>query len=133
MTSMKSYVFTAGIIVCLAHPALASEDFEQNIEKTFQVTPGGKLALDADRGSVDVTTDEQGQVRVHVFRKVSRASKADADKLFANHEVSLTQDGNNIVVVAKSKTTSWRRNEPGMEVRYEISIPRKFDVDLRTA
>jgi hypothetical protein len=114
--------------------AVASQDYEQNVEKTFQVTPGGRLILQADRGSVDVKTDESNQVQVHVYRKVSGGSKSNAGEQFANHELTLTQDGNRVVVIAKNKTNklfSWGRQT--MDVHYVISIPKKFDAELKTA
>ena len=120
----------------LAATAVAAQDFEQNIEKTFKVAQGGQLVLHADRGSVDVKTDQGDQVQVHVFRKVSGGSKSNADELFANHEVTLTQDGNKVLVVAKNKTNkvfSWSFNRPGMDVHYVINIPKKFNVELKTA
>ena len=47
MTIMKNYTVASGLVACLAlaQAALAA-DFEQNIEKTFQLAPGGKLTLD---------------------------------------------------------------------------------------
>ena len=116
--------------------ALASEDFERNIEKSFQVTSGGQFVLQADRGSVDVKTDGANQVQVHVYRKVSGGTKANAEEQFDNHEVTLTQEGNKVVVAAKNRTNkhfSWGINRPGMEVHYLINIPKKFDVELRSA
>jgi hypothetical protein len=114
---------------------LAASDHEQNLEKSFAVSPGGKLIIAADRGSIGVATDASDRVRVKVFREVKGGSKAHADGLFANHEVTFAQDGNTLSVTArnkKDKTISWGR-EPGLQVRYEVSVPKKFDVDLTTA
>jgi hypothetical protein len=137
MRTRKNSIFTAsGLFAASFLAAAASQDFEQNIEKTFQVTPGGQFILQADRGSVDVKTDQTDQVQVHVFRKVGGGSKANVDELFANHEVTLTQNGNKILVVAKNKINkhfSWGINRPRLEVRYVINIPKKFDVELKTA
>src|SRR5258708_6701998 len=136
MKSSKISAFTAlGLCAAslLAGKAVA-EDFEQNVEKTLKMTPVGAFILQADRVSVDVKTDQSDQVQVHVFRKVSGGSKSNADELFANHEVTVTQDANRVVVVAKNKSNklfSWGINRPGLEVRYVINIPRKFDVELK--
>src|SRR5262245_40113789 len=135
MRTRKTTISGLVAVSLLAATAMA-EDFEKNIEKTFEVTSGGQFVLQADRGSVDVRTDQGDKVQVHVFRKVSGGSKANADELFANHEVTLTQDGNRVLVVAKNKSSklfSWGINRPGLEVRYVINIPKKFDVELKTA
>jgi len=138
MKTMRTHktVFFLFATSALIAKAVASQDFEQNIEKTFQARSGGQLILEADRGSVEVKTDQSDKVQVHVFRKVSGGSKANADEQFANHEVTLTQEGNKVLVVAKNKTNkhfSWSINRPGMEVHYVINIPKKFDVELKTA
>jgi DUF4097 and DUF4098 domain-containing protein YvlB len=118
-----------------AQARLAASGYEQSLEKSFAVSPGGKLIIQADRGAIGVATDASNRVRVKVFREVKGGSKAHADGLFANHEVTFAQDGNTLSVTArnkKDKTISWGR-EPGLQVRYEVSVPKKFDVDLTTA
>ena len=123
---MKTHALIFGLLAAalvLAQNTFAT-DYEQNIEKTFKVTPGGELSLQVDRGSVNVTTDQRDEARVRVFRKVKGGSKADADELFANHRVTLSQEGNKVIVVASNKTNktfSWTRNRPGLEVRERIA------------
>src|SRR3954463_1475697 len=104
MRTLKPMSGLLAAVLFIARTAVASADYEQNMEKTFRVTPGDWFTLHADRGSVEVKTDQGEQVQVHVFRKVSGGSKANADEQFANHEVTLTQDGNKVLVVAKNKS-----------------------------
>jgi DUF4097 and DUF4098 domain-containing protein YvlB len=114
----------------------AASEIEGNLEKTFTVAAGGKLVIQADRGSIDVATDANAQVHVQVFRKVKGGSKAKAEELLADHEVTMNQDGNTVSVVAKTKSKlswGWRTGQPNLEVRYVVSIPRRFDVELKTA
>src|SRR5207249_643867 len=105
------------------------------LEKSFTAAPGGKLMVDADRGAIEVTTDAADKVQVRVFRQVNGGSKADADALFANHEVAFDQQGDTITVTAKNKKQQLFSfgNRPGLEVRYEVSLPKKFDVALKTS
>src|SRR5207249_1655939 len=75
-------------------------------------------------------------VHVRVLRHVKGGSQAQADELFANHEVTFKQGGNTVSVVGRNKkdrSRLGRIRQPNLEVRYEISLPRKFDVDLKTA
>src|ERR1051326_901999 len=118
-----------------AQARLAASGYEQSLEKSFAVSPGGKLIIQADRGAIGVATDASNRVRVKVFREVKGGSKAHADGLFANHEVTFAQDGNTLSVTArnkKDKTISWGR-EPGLQVRYGVGVPKKFGVDVSTA
>jgi len=110
--------------------------YEQNLEKSFPVTPGGKLVIQADMGAIQVATDNSDQFQLAVLRKVKGGTKAQADGLFADHEVTFSQEGNMITVIAKRKSQkswSWGPGRPNLEVRYQARIPRRFDVDLRTA
>lgn len=119
-----------------ANPVLAAPAFENNMEKTFQVTPGGKLVLQADQGSCKVTSVQSDKVQIRVLQQVPRGTKAEADELFANHEVTFLQDGSTVSVLANAKRKrafSSRTSQAYLEVRYEITIPKRFDVDLKTS
>src|SRR3954462_1294487 len=136
MRTMKAPLITSAVlVVALASASVAwATGYEQNIEKTFHVTPGGELRMRADRGSVTIKTDQTEQGHVQVFRKVNGGSKAGADELFNNHQVMLTQEGNKVIVLATNKQRlAWKINRPNHDAPYEISIPKKFDVELRTA
>src|ERR1041385_817140 len=102
MRAMK----TLGILLAVVSAALAARqatqaaEYEQNTNKTFQVSPGGEFKVSADRGTVPATTDHTDQAHVRVFRKVTGGTKAEAEELFRNHEVTLKQEGNNVIVSA---------------------------------
>lgn len=122
-----------GVLIIPGH---AASDFERNIDKAFQVNPGGRLTIDADRGSIKIASDATNQVQVHVFRKVKGGSASQADELFTRHEVTMTLNGDAVTVVAKMAnerlfTRIFRGSD--LEVHYEVSIPPKCDVDLKTS
>src|SRR6266478_8628437 len=85
----------AGSWMALAS-GLAAADFDNNLEKTFEVGPGGKLVVEADRGTLEVTTAPVGKVQVRVLRRIKGGNKAETDKLFANHEVVFSQQGSTV-------------------------------------
>src|SRR6266571_1822637 len=125
----------AGLLLGLATVVGAAE-YDRTIEKDFQLSGVGKLIVQADRGSIEVNTGTRDNVDVRVFRHVKGGSQAQADELFDNHEVTFKQDGNTVSVVGRDKkdrTRLGRIRQPNLEVRYEISLPRKFDVDLKTS
>src|SRR5436190_13958235 len=97
-------------LVILAQASFGASKYEQNVEKSFAAAPGGKLVIDADRGSIEVTTDGADKAQVRVFRQVNGGTKADADALFANHEVTFEQQGTMISVIARNrKQQLWSR------------------------
>lgn len=109
--------------------------YERNIEKTFTVAPGGELLVQADLGSIEIVPGDGDRAEVRVAREVRRAAEGDADRMFADHEVTFTQEGRKLLIVARRRSppTVWRRNAPTFEVRFRIALPRRFDVDLTTA
>src|SRR5206468_11465933 len=63
-------------------------------------------------------------------------SQAQADELFANHDVTFRQDGNTVSVIGRNKKDQFRFGnfrQPSLQVRYEIRIPRKYNADLNTS
>jgi len=73
----KLYIYRVRLFAAslLAATAVASQDLNK-ISKDLKVASGGQFILQADRGSVDVKTDQSDQVQVHVFRKVKRRQQS---------------------------------------------------------
>jgi len=114
--------------------AAAAADTTGNLQKTFTVTPGGTLVIEADRGAIDVTTGGDSQVTVQVDRKVTRASETKATELLASHTVTFQQDGNRVTVKAKLPAASTARwFGPNLQVHYQVVVPKNFNLDLQTA
>src|SRR5437899_3485457 len=119
--------FFTGLLLGIGTVVGATE-YDGNIEKVFQVSPGGKLIVQADRGSIKVNSTGD-EVHIRVLRRVKGGSQAQADELFTNHEVTLKQDGNTVSIIGRNKKDRFRFGsirQPSLQVRYEISMPRKF-------
>src|SRR2546423_3266244 len=125
----------AGLLLGIGTVVGAAE-YDQKIEKEFQVSTGGTLIVQADQGSIEVNSDASDKVHVRVLRHVKGGSQAQADELFGNHDVTFRQDGNTVSVIGRNKKDRFRFGsirQPSLQVRYEISIPKRFDVDLNTS
>lgn len=128
------------IAIAMALPAFvaipARADVEDKITKSFAVQPGGQLAVEVDRGSIEVKTSAERQsVDIEVTRK-SRGSEAKAGQVLKDHVVTTAQDGHKIEVRAEyqgPKTSGWFGRSPDLQVQYLITIPRQFEVNLKTA
>src|SRR5438552_11954244 len=74
--------------------AAATED---NLQKAFTVSPGGKLVVDVNVGSIEVKTAPANQVNVEVLRKITvrgRAGMRDEEKereVLQANEVTFSQ------------------------------------------
>ena len=93
------------LVVFLFSTAGASAaEFTRHIEKSFAVTPDGKLVVRADRGTIEITTTQLDGVDVRVFRTLKETSKEKADELFAEHEVDVPLADNTVTVTAHGKS-----------------------------
>lgn len=111
-------------------------DVEDKITRSFKVQSGGQLAVEVDRGSIEVKTVANGEsVDIEVTRKAG-GSEAKAEKTLKDHVVTTSQDGNKVEVRAEyqgAKASGWFGRSPELQVKYLITVPRKFDVNLKTA
>src|SRR3954471_20311014 len=99
---MKTLPLLAGALLFGAAALAADKDnsSESFIRKSFDVASGGKLTIRADRGSIEVKTAAADKVEIEVTREPGRGAAAD---ILEKHEVTFTQDGNNVNVDARMK------------------------------
>jgi DUF4097 and DUF4098 domain-containing protein YvlB len=132
--TLAAWIAQCGLL--MAASTLAASDVEDKLTQSYRVEPGGKLAVEADRGSIEVKSADGDQVAIEVLRKVTRENRARAEEVLKNHEVKFAQDGDTIQVRAQLNSGwggNWRDKGRNLQVRYLISIPKRFNVDLKTA
>jgi DUF4097 and DUF4098 domain-containing protein YvlB len=95
-----------------------------DISKSFDVSPGGTLDIDADVGSIDVVPGAADKVTVDVD-----VSGRDADKL----EVGFDQAGDGIRVKARLKDRGHRYKGYSVNARFRATVPAKYNVILDTS
>jgi len=109
---------------------------EDNIKKSFQVEPGGKLTLETDIGSIEVKGMDSRTVDVEVIREVRTISSKRAEDLLEDFQIKFNQDGNDVYINAEYERTSWQKFwdnfRKHLRVKYIISVPQNYNVDLRT-
>jgi DUF4097 and DUF4098 domain-containing protein YvlB len=97
------------------------------IDRSFTVKPGDNFVLDADAGDVRVTGIDGEELKIHVTQR------GDNDVMRKYH-VSIDQAGNTVTVRGKFEKRFFRFwNDSHWEVRYEVQVPKKFNVDLQTS
>ncbi|MGH9939569.1 MAG: DUF4097 family beta strand repeat-containing protein [Blastocatellia bacterium] len=90
--------------------------------------------MDVEPGSIEVRTTGDSQIVVDVFRRVERASDSRAEELMRQHEVNFEQQGNSLTIRAKFPNDYFRRwHRSGLRIRYVVSVPPEFNVDLKTS
>jgi DUF4097 and DUF4098 domain-containing protein YvlB len=112
----------AGLLVGGA--SAASKKFQQS----FSVSPGGKLTLETDGGSIHIVGTSGSQVSV-------TADITGREKEVNRFEVTADQHGNDVIVKGKqTKSGSWFFNwSNDLDVEYTIEVPAKYNVHLSTS
>ena len=135
--SAALFTLAVAMTITLGSSALLrAQTTEDNLSKRFNVKPGGQLLMEVDRGAIQITTGETSEVQVEVKRKITGVNAAKAQDTLAAHEVTFDQDGDRVEVHARFKNEFQQNLNKGaqrLQVRYEILVPSKFNLDLRTA
>jgi DUF4097 and DUF4098 domain-containing protein YvlB len=128
-------VIFAGIFLLMT--GFSSADIEDTISKSFSVSPGGKLTVDADLGSIEIKTTRSSSVEVEIQRKVKTSNKKDAERILSEYKIDFDQQGNDVFITADYKKTGlrslWDKVRKKLRVKYYISVPSVYNVQLRTS
>jgi hypothetical protein len=145
---MKSSQPSSGrtrLCVWLASVSLATAcglqaETADTITRKFAASPGGRLVVDIDAGGIEVRGTDANEVAIEYVRKVSASSKEKEEEFLREQEVTIEQQGDTVTLRARRKVSDegwgWlKRGWSGLrtEFRCIISIPRRFNVDLRTS
>jgi hypothetical protein len=139
---MKDMRTTIGISLTLL---LGLNGFSQTIElgdaahfsNSLSVGTSGKLTVKVNRGNVHVLGADQTTVEIQVDREVAHAGASEAARILKEEQVVVEQKGNDISITANPPSfgyniwSGWRYS-PNMNAHYKITLPRAFEVDLKT-
>ncbi len=123
------------LVLLLVSSLVAVAATEEQLNKRFSVQPGGKLVVDVDFGSIDVTTHATDEVVVDVWRKITRKNKAAEEAFLQDHPVTFSQDGNTVTVRSRRKGVGgWSSSgRSRTEAKYTITVPTQFNAQLKTS
>ena len=122
--------------VLLAATAIADASVENHIERSFQVTPGGRLTIDSDRGSIEVRTADHDQVDVKIERKVKKHGKWTVEEVLGDFAIAFDHNDDGVTIRAKHNQEilrRWGRERNRLRVKFLITVPQRYSVDLKTA
>ena len=107
---------------------------EQNTNQEFETASGGRLIVDVDCGTVDVSAGPEGKASIEGHRKIDSGNEAQEKEYFAEVPLVIDQQGDTITVRARrSDRREWSWNgHTNMDARYTVRLPKRFNVDLRT-
>jgi len=120
---MTRYLAFALLLIA-ASPAHAAE---KRLDRTFAVSPGGKLVVDADSASVRVSGSDTNQVTV---RMNARGTEDD----LADTKFEAVQNADGVTVtMRRQRNGGWFNWGPWYgEKHVEVTVPRRYGVNIRT-
>jgi hypothetical protein len=134
MKSTPRFVLTAGLLALA--PLAAHARIERNVEKSFTVQAGGKLHLETQGGSINVTRGADGVVTVTAREKIRANSDAEADSILQKLDLTIEQSGNDVSAISKYESKpagfhwgSW----PPVQVDFIVTVPASYGTDLHTS
>ena len=111
------------LVLLAASPAGAAE---KTVERTFTVSPGGSLIVDADSASVHVSGGDTNQVTVRMSARGSEEDLATA-KLDA-----FQKDGGVTVMMRRPGKKSWFNwGSWNGEGNIEVTVPRRYGINIQ--
>lgn len=120
---MTRYSATALVLLAIGTASAA----EKTLDKTFTVSPGGSLMVDADSASVRVSAGDTDKVTV-------RMSAHGSDEDLAKMKFEAVQQADGVTVtMRRQETTRWFHwGSWNGESRIEITVPKQFQTSVRT-
>jgi hypothetical protein len=116
-------VFLAGAGAGAAH----AQTFKgESLKRTFPARPGGVLRVEAHQGSVEVRGSAGDAVEIEVTRKVSAATREEAETILRGLTVNFEQDAQGVAV--RSEFHGPRH----VNLEYSIRVPRRYNVEVKT-
>ena len=107
-----------------------------DIKKSFNVSPGGNLILESDIGSIEVRSHGRNTVDVEVIFEPRHGGHRRVDEFLEDFDVDFRHDGKDVTVIAEYKRGRWNFWDSigrYLRVRFYVTVPRKYNVDLKTA
>jgi DUF4097 and DUF4098 domain-containing protein YvlB len=103
-------------LVLISGPAAADV-----VERSFDVSPNGKLEIVSDVGSIDIRSHDANTVEIRVSRLTPRSEQLKLD---------FSTEGSTVRVKGDLPSD---RNGGNYNVHFDVQVPRSFELDLTTA
>jgi hypothetical protein len=131
MTRIRNAALAA--VLGLVSISAAQAAIESPIHRNFNVRPGGTISIDADVGDIKINAGGSN-VSVDVIRRAKVSSRAQADEIFKDYDLTFAQEGNDVRIRARyNHPTSWFHWNTDLDVHFVVSVPSQYNVDLTTA
>jgi len=129
---LSVFVLSVAQIACLDMSGVGT--MERNVERVFTVKAGSTVQVRLTGGRIAVGAGEPGTVRVRLRQRIAADSEAEADRVLADYEITLIQEGDEVRVVARPKNrdrlSRWSNR---VQVSAALTAPADVRLDLETS
>jgi hypothetical protein len=133
---INRHVIYFAIAVCAIGNTAAWAEREPGItdrvEKSFPAKPGGLLTFESNIASAHIETANTDRVRVEIERTARVATQAEADELLKKLSLEMVPENAGVRITALGPEERNWRGGSRLHLKARITIPRKFNVELRT-
>ena len=121
LTSIILFAFT--FPACGSMHTYIDDDLQLIKEKSFNISEDKNLIVDVPGGEITITYWNKESVEVKIYGN---------EKAYDKMEFEITGDGESVEVIGKKKssTSSWFSS---INVKVEIKVPAKFNLDINTS
>ncbi|HOY44943.1 MAG TPA: DUF4097 family beta strand repeat-containing protein [bacterium] len=120
----------AGLVIIV--PARA--DIERPVTRSYQISPGGWLRIDADLGTIQVNSGASDELEITVLEIMNTSSEKEADRILKDLKLGFIQEGGELRVTARynrSGLLDWGGRR--LKLRFNATVPARFNLDLHTS
>src|SRR5450631_386017 len=89
------------LLLLVIAAATASALSEENINQQLDGAPGGKVIIDVDFGTIDVSAGADDKVVVEAHRKIDSNNEAQEKEYLSAAPVIVSKDGNTVTIRAR--------------------------------
>ena len=123
------------LLLLFVAAATASALSEENVSQSLDGAPGGKLIVDVDFGTIDVSAGANDKITLAAHRKIDSDNEAQEKEYLTSAPVIVSKEGNTVTIRARRQNKERNLNWSGrcsMDARYTVQVPRSFNSELRT-
>lgn len=126
------FIFILLMLVGGAITALATS--QEIVQRHLDAGPGGKLLVDVDFGTIEVTGGPDDKtVAINARRIIEIPDKAREKEYVEASPITISQENNVITIRARTnREWHWNENHTRMDAHYSVQLPKNFNTELHT-
>jgi DUF4097 and DUF4098 domain-containing protein YvlB len=118
---------------CQSMSVTAEELILEKVERTYNVKAGGNLTVASEFGAIEVQTAEQDKIEI-VMTKAAKSWNRSAKEALADFEVTSSPEDTEVHIAGRFKhgREHWQKILNRLEIRFHVTVPKNYNVDLET-